>query len=138
MAEGLLRHALSERDDIEVGSAGVFASKGGRASTETMAILRKRGIQLDSFQSRPVAESLIHKATHVFAMTEGHLAHLEQRFPDYSDKFYLLREFAPPQGKRPSKDIPDPIGLGLEAYEEVAQVIEKALPSLLAYVESID
>lgn len=138
MAEGLFRHALAGRNDIEVGSAGVFASKGGRASAETLKILRKRNIPLDSFQSRPVTESLIRKATHVFAMTEGHLSHLEERFPDHSGKFYLLREFAQTNEKRPIKDVPDPIGLGLDAYEDVAQVIERALPSLLAYVESVE
>ena len=138
MAEGLFRHALAGRDDIEVGSAGMFASKGSRASAETLKTLRKRNIQLDSFQSRPVTESLIRKATHVFAMTEGHLAHLEERFPEHTDKFYLLREFAQTGEKRPLKDVPDPIGMGIEAYEEVAAVIEKALPSLLAYVESVD
>jgi protein-tyrosine-phosphatase len=138
MAEGLFRQALAGRNDIEVGSAGVFASKGGRASAETLKILRKRNIPLDSFQSRPVTESLIRKATHVFAMTEGHLAHLEERFPNHSRKFYLLREFAQTNEKRPIKDVPDPIGLGLDAYEDVAQVIERALPSLLAYVESVE
>lgn len=137
MAEGLFRHALAGRDDIEVGSAGVFASKGSRASPETVKILRKRNIPLDSFQSRPITESLIRKATHIFAMTEGHLAHLEDQFPEYAEKFYLLREFAQTTEKRLIKDVPDPIGLGLDAYEEVAEVIEKALPSLLAYVESV-
>jgi len=137
MAEGLLRNAISGRDDIEVGSAGVFASKGGCASRETVQILRKRKIKLDDFRSRPVTESLIRSATHVFAMTEGHLAHLEQRFPDHSSKFYLLREFAPTRDKRVLKDVPDPIGMGLDAYEEVAEVIESALPSLIAYVEAV-
>ena len=137
MAEGLFRNAMSGRDDIEVGSAGVFASKGGRASRETLLTLRKRNIALESFRSRPVSESLIRSATHVFAMTEGHLAHLEERFPDHSSKFYLLREFAPSQEKRVLKDVPDPIGMGLDAYEEVAEVIESALPSLIAYVEAV-
>jgi protein-tyrosine-phosphatase len=137
MAEGLFRHAVSDYNDIDVGSAGVFASKGSKASAETIKTLRKRNITLDSFQSRPVTESLIRNATHVFAMTEGHLAHLEERFPDSADKFYLLREFVQSGEKRIIKDVPDPIGMGLEAYEEVAQVIEKALPSLIAYVESV-
>ena len=138
MAEGLFRNAISGRGDIEVGSAGVFASKGGRASRETVEALRKRNIELGSFLSRPVTESLIRRATHVFAMTEGHLAHLEQRFPDHSSKFYLLREFAPTRDKRVLKDVPDPIGMGMDAYEEVAEVIESALPFIIAYVDAVD
>jgi protein-tyrosine-phosphatase len=137
MAEGLLRHALAHRSEIEVGSAGVMATKGDLASRDTQKVLRRRKIELDSFQSRPVTEALVQKATHIFAMTEGHLAALEARFPSHAHKYHLLREFAPQEkSKRIQKDVPDPIGMGLEAYEEVALVIESALPALIAYLDS--
>lgn len=138
MAEGLMKHALGDRQDIQVGSAGVMAGKGGKASRETLQTLRKRDIPLEGFASRPVTEKIIQSATHVFAMTEGHLAALEARFPQHADKFYLLREFSTTKiGKTRIKDVPDPIGMGLEAYEEVAQVIESALPSIIAYVDAV-
>lgn len=137
MAEGLFRKAIAGRGDFEVGSAGVAAAKGCTASGETLAVLKKRGATLDGFKSRPVSETLLAKATHVFAMTEGHLAVLEARFPEHSDKFFLVREFAGISDKRQGIDVPDPIGMGLPAYEEVAKTLEAAIPSIIAYVDSV-
>jgi protein-tyrosine phosphatase len=136
MAEGLFRKAIDGRTDFAVSSAGVAASKGGSASSETLAILKKRGASLDGFQSRPVSESILNDASHVFAMTESHLAVLENRFPQHTDKFFLVREFSGISDKRQGIDVPDPIGMGLPAYEEVAKVLDAAIPSIIAYVDS--
>lgn len=136
MAEGLLRQALSERQDFSVSSAGVSATKGTPASRETLTVLKKRGATLDGFKSRPVSDTILSAASHVFAMTEGHLATLETRFPQHSEKFFLLREFSGITDKRCGIDVPDPIGMGLPAYEEVAKVFEAAIPSIIAYVDA--
>jgi protein-tyrosine-phosphatase len=136
MAEGLFRKAIAGRDDFAVSSAGVAASKGGFASRETMSVLKKRGASLEKFTSRPVSEAILAEATHVFAMTEGHLAALEARFPGHSDKFFLVREFSGISDKRQGLDVPDPIGMGMAAYEEVAKVLETAIPSIIAYIDS--
>jgi protein-tyrosine phosphatase/ribose 5-phosphate isomerase B len=137
MAEGLFRKAAAGRDDVSVGSAGVAAGKGAPASSETLAVLRKRGTSLEGFASRPVSEDLLRQATHVFAMTEGHLAVLEARFPHHSEKFFLVGEFAGITDKRQGVDVPDPIGMGTDAYEEVAGVLETAIPAILAYIDSV-
>ena len=137
MAEGLLRKAIAGRADFTVSSAGVAASKGSSASPETLAVLKQRGATLDGFKSRPVSEAVLNAATHVFAMTEGHLAVLESRFPQHSDKFFLVREFSGISDKRQGIDVPDPIGMGLPAYEEVAKVLDAAIPSIIAYVDSV-
>jgi protein-tyrosine-phosphatase len=136
MAEGLFRKAISGRNDFKVGSAGVAASNGGFASRETLNVLKKRGASLDAFNSRPVSDAILAEATHVFAMTEGHLATLEARFPDHADKFFLIREFSGISDKRQGLDVPDPIGMGMAAYEEVAKVLEAAIPSIIAYIDS--
>lgn len=135
MAEGLFRKAIAGRQDFTVGSAGVAASKGTPASPETVNILKKRGASLEGFKSRPVSEALLAEATHVFAMTEGHLAVLEARFPDHADKFFLVREFSGITDKRNGIDVPDPIGMGAAAYEEVAKVFDAAIPSIIAYID---
>jgi protein-tyrosine-phosphatase len=138
MAEGLFRKAVAGRADFTVSSAGVAAAKGAPVSRETLAVLKKRGASLEDFKSRPVSEPVLAAATHVFAMTEGHLAALEAFFPQHSDKFYLVREFAGITDKREGLDVPDPIGMGAAAYEEVAKVFETAIPAIIAYLESLD
>lgn len=136
MAEGLLRKAIAGRADFSVGSAGVAASKGSPVSPETLNVLKKRGASLEGFKSRPVSEAILNAASHVFAMTEGHLAVLETRFPHHADKYFLVREFSGISDKRHGIDVPDPIGMGMPAYEEVAKVLESAIPAIIAYVES--
>ena len=137
MAEGLLRKAIAGRQDFAVSSAGVAASKGAPVSRETQDILRKRGAALEGFGSRPVSAAILKAATHVFAMTEGHLAVLEARFPEHADKFFLVREFSGISDKRQGIDVRDPIGMGPAAYEEVAKVLDAAIPAIIAYVDSV-
>jgi protein-tyrosine-phosphatase len=136
MAEALFRKAISGREDYQVSSAGVAAAKGYSASPETLTVLKKRGATLETFKSRPVTDAILSAATHVFAMTEGHLAHLEARFPQHSDKYFLVGEFAG-KATQYGSDVPDPIGMGLDAYEEVADVLEIAIPAIVAYIDSV-
>lgn len=130
MAEGLFRKALGERSDYQVSSAGVAASKGAPTNPETVALLKKHGVALEKFGSRPVSDAMLAAATHVFAMTHSHLQTLESRFPQHSDKFYLVCEFTDTVG-----DVPDPIGLGRRAYEEVGDTFIAAIPTLIAYID---
>lgn len=134
LAEGIFRKLTEGRGDYSVSSAGVAAA-GGPASSEALAVLKRRGIRLDGFQSRPVDAEMIARATHVFAMTAGHLAVLERMFPEAGDKFYLTCEFAEIPGRSIGCDVPDPIGQGRRAYEEVAAVFDVALPAILAYID---
>jgi len=136
MAEGLMRKAIGERKDFKVSSAGVAAFPGSAASTETEQILDKLGAKLDGFQSQPVTSELLDNVSHVFTMTESHLATLMSQFPDHEDKYYLLREFSGIKDKREGTDVPDPIGMGMPAYQEVAKVIEAAIPNIIAYVDA--
>lgn len=136
MAEGLFRQAVAGRSDFEVSSAGVSASRGTPASRETLAVLKKRGAALPGFASRRVGKELLGKATHVFAMTRSHLHALESMFPEHRDKFYLACEFVDVPGEGIGADVLDPIGLGSRAYDEVADVLELAIPTIIAYIDS--
>lgn len=135
MAEGLFRKAVAGRNDYEVGSAGVAASKGAPCNPETAALLKKRGAMLDGFASRQITDAMLSNATHVFAMTQSHLQTLEARFPHHADKFYLVCEFVEIPNEGIGVDIPDPIGMGRRAYEEVAEMIDLAVPAIVAYID---
>ena len=135
MAEALFKQAVKDRRDYTVRSAGVTASKGSGCNPETAAVVRKRGAVLDGFDSRPVSEADLAAATHVFVMTHSHLETLEARFPQHADKFYLVCEFADIPNEGIGADVPDPIGLGRQAYEEVAQRFDIAIPTIIAYID---
>jgi protein-tyrosine-phosphatase len=135
MAEGLFRKALGDRNDFEVSSAGVAASKGTPCSSDTQALLKSRNATLENFSSRPVTDAILSKATHVFAMTRHHLQALEARFPQHADKFYLACEFTDFPNEGYGKDVPDPIGMGRRAYEEVANTLDVAIPTIIEYID---
>lgn len=135
MAEGLFRLATRDRQDFSVSSAGVSASRGAPCNPETAALLERRNTTLEGFASRAVSDAILAEATHVFAMTRGHLQVLEARFPKHSDKFYLTCEFADIPGEGIGADIPDPIGLGRSAYDEVAEILAIAIPTIIAYID---
>jgi protein-tyrosine-phosphatase len=135
MAEAIFRKAVTGRVDYSVQSAGVAASKGTPCSRETKEIVTLLGAPLEGFTSSPVSAKLLEEATHVFTMTEGHLNVLESRFPEFSDKYYLACEFADVAGRGLGDDVPDPIGMGRKAYEDVAKVLNKAIPAIISYID---
>ena len=100
-------------------------------------VCRKRGVDISGFRSQPLTATLVDWATHIFGMTSSHLETIHLLFPQGADKTFLLREFEEP-GATLWRDLPDPIGMGREVYEECAECIEKALPSMLAFVEETE
>ena len=135
MAEMIFRKAVAGRDDYAVESAGVAASKGAVCSRETREIVEGLGAWAEGFRSQRVSEKVLAGATHVFAMTRGHLEVLEEDFPQFSDKYFLVCEFVEVAGRGYGADVPDPIGMGKRAYEDVARVLERAIPAMIEYMD---
>ncbi len=134
MAEALFRELVKERGDYQVSSAGVAAAPGMPASKHTAALLKERGLNLASFQSRMLDRQILEQATHVFAMSSHHMAAIVDEFPTHADKVYLVSEFAAEDSLR-GRDVSDPFGQGRSAYEETLRDLSKILPSLLAYID---
>ena len=135
MAEGLFAKLVAGREDYTASSAGVAACGEGPVSADTRAVLRSRKAPVPETGGRRVTQAMLEKATHVFAMTQSHLDVLERAFPEHSRKFHLVCEFADVDGNGPGADVPDPIGMGGGAYEAVADVLETALPMVIAYID---
>jgi len=132
MAEGLMRRLLGDRKDIRVMSAGVNAIRGQPASLHTVDVLRALGIDLTQFRSQPLTDYLVAQATWIFAMTRSHLDTIHLLFPEAADKAFLVCEFDPKLAA--ILDIPDPIGMGLDAYERTRDILNRALPSVLDFI----
>jgi protein-tyrosine-phosphatase len=131
MAEAMFAAAAAGTLDVEVRSAGVAAGPGGPASRETVEVLKSRGIELTGFRSSQVDEEMLEAADHVFCMTRRHLEMLEMTFPEYRDRYHLVRDF---DGSSQGGDVPDPIGQGRAAYEEVARCFDSAIEGILGFL----
>jgi glycine hydroxymethyltransferase len=134
IAEGLFRRLIGNRKDFEVLSAGVHAVRGQPPSLYAVQVCANEGVDIGDLRSQPLTPALVDRATHIFAMTGGHLETIQMLFPRGAEKSFLLREFEEP-GTTVWRDVPDPIGLGRDVYEECARIINNALPSVLAFVE---
>ena len=134
IAEGLFRRLLGNRKEIEVASAGVHAVHGQPPSLYAVQVCEEEGVDISGLRSQPLTAALIDRATHIFAMTGAHLETIQMLFPQGAEKSFLLREFEE-TGTTVWRDVPDPIGLGREVYEDCARTIKNALPSVLAFVE---
>jgi glycine hydroxymethyltransferase len=134
IAEGLFRRLIGNRKDIEVLSAGVHAVRGQPPSLYAVQVCANEGVDISDLRSQPLTPAVVDRATHIFAMTGGHVETIQALFPHGAEKSFLLREFEEP-GTTVWRDVPDPIGLGRDVYEDCARTIKNALPSVLAFVE---
>jgi glycine hydroxymethyltransferase len=134
IAEGLFRRLTGNRKDIEVASAGVHAVRGQPPSLYAVEVCAAEGTDISGLRSQPLTGALVDQSTHIFAMTGTHVETIQTLFPQSAEKTFLLREFEEP-GTTVWRDLPDPIGLGREVYEDCARIIKNALPSVLAFVE---
>jgi protein-tyrosine-phosphatase len=134
LAEALFRDLVKNRDDYEVLSAGISAFSGQPASPHSQQLARDIGLDLSGHRSRNVTLPLVEKADYIFAMSRGHLAAMEEDFPEASDKLYLVSEFCADDTLR-GRDVRDPFGGSRQAYQETLIHLQKLLPSVLAYIE---
>lgn len=135
MAEGLLAHALAAEaaplKNLQVVSAGVAARSGTPPSANSVAAMKKVGLDISSHQSQPLTPELLDQAAAVFVMTETHRAVIHASFDPTPRNIYLLREFMPREAE---KEIADPYGGPLPLYEECRDEIVESIPSVVAFL----
>jgi protein-tyrosine phosphatase len=122
MAEVIARSLVNGQPDVTVGSAGVFASAGAPASAEAVQAMSARGLDLSNHRSRTLTREMLNEADAVYTMTEGHRQAVLAMAPELSGKVQRLL---------PDKDVEDPIGGPLQAYEVTAERITAGLEQRL-------
>lgn len=137
MAAALLRHALDAEPEplhsLRVMSAGVSALKGYPPSPNAVEALRKVGLALADHRSQPVTPELLDAAIAVYCMTDAHRAMMELQFDHSAERTHLMREFL----DHNERDIPDPFGMNLAAYEASRDSMVEAIPSLFVHLRSL-
>src|SRR3984893_10341730 len=133
MAEGVFRQLVANRPDIRVRSAGVSTFPGQPPSAHAIEVLADLRIDISKLRSLPLSDELVRGASCIIAMTRSHMGSIYYLFPEAAEKTFLLREF---EDYAPSLDVADPIGLGREAYEVTRDIIRRALPGILKFIDS--
>ncbi|MEE8600083.1 low molecular weight protein-tyrosine-phosphatase [Euzebya tangerina] len=136
-AEGVARHLLAERDqmDVEVESAGTGAYHVGnppdRRATEAAA---DRGIALDG-RARKFDPDDFGRLDLVLAMDRANLADLQAAAAGVEDPppIRLLREWDAEAGT--DRDVPDPYYGGADGFEEVLDMVTRSVEQLLDEID---
>ena len=137
MAAALMRQRIANlglAGEIQVLSAGVYASEGRPASELAISTLAGRGISLEEHRSQPVSVALLQQADVVLVMEEAHRRSLFYLAPDLLSKVFLMSEL---EGRH--EDIADPFGGTPRAYgrtvAKLETLIAAGMPNLLRWLE---
>ena len=122
-ALGIDPHRLLEHGGL-VGSAGVAAVPGIRASHEAIEVMSTQGLDLRSHRSQSIDAALLAAADHIFAMTASHRAALLAACtPQTVESVAGRTQLLDPEGE----DVPDPIGGTFADYRKCADRIARAV-----------
>lgn len=116
-AQALVRRG--DDHDIQVSSAGTWASDGQPAMTTAIKLAQEYGVDLSYHKSRVVSEDLLAQSDLTLVMESGHKEAITHEFPGTADRVYLLTEVV--EGL--DVNIPDPYGEAQADPEEVVKEI---------------
>ncbi len=135
MAEYLFRQWCEERGkgDWTILSAGVGAVGGRPAADNALEILDSPEIDGRGHRSSPVTEERVARADVILGMTRGHCEWVKLGFPAHQHKIHLLSSFSSEEGERETS-VPDPIGCGLDVYQDAASRIKHCFEGLFEYL----
>ncbi|WP_237226445.1 low molecular weight protein arginine phosphatase [Rubinisphaera sp. JC750] len=133
MAEALCRKLLAERlgcnpeelatQGYRISSAGLAAEFGYPASPEAVQLLAEDGIELSDHHSQPISVPLLEEADLILTMTAQHRQMIVTHRPDLATRIRVL-------GPN-DRDIPDPIGGGMDVYRRCREAIEAGLAPVI-------
>jgi protein-tyrosine phosphatase len=116
MAVGALTQELgADASRVAVESAGTAAWDGQPATTASIEVAAKDGVDLTSHRSRRVTPALLRAADLVLVMEQGHLGAVLALGAD-PKRTHVLSEW--PEPGAPELPVSDPFGASAEAYEE--------------------
>lgn len=136
MAEALFNNAVPHSRlpyQVISSSAGLYAVRGDRVSSEVLSLLSQEGFDLSEHRARQLNQTLVEDSDLILVMTATHKHELCSIFPDAVNKTYRLKEFAGENHK--TGDITDPLGQGLEKYQQALEEIRLCIKKLISKME---
>lgn len=124
--------------NYQADSAGISVSNSISASKEAIFCLAKQGIDITTHQPKMINSRIIQDSSLILAMTQQHLIYLKEHFPEAQHKIYLFRNFCQQKEEIEDKEIKDPFGRGILFYEDIYELLEQDIKSLLFYLKEVD
>ena len=129
LAEALLEQKLDDRGvrhRFEIDSAGTTADHLGQHSDPRMRrTARRHGVVIDHRARRLVVQDLA-RFDLLIGMDEWHLQRMARMAGDADVEIRKLGEFDPAASSRHAPDVPDPWYGGIEGFEHVYEIVDRA------------
>lgn len=127
MAEGALKKLLDKERSgkFNVISAGTHAGIGFPATKYAQEAVKIWEIDISQHMSQPLSLEMIEKADLIIALSSEHHYEITRLNQLAEDKTYLLKNF--PELGGSGESVSDPIGMPLDAYNEVFLEIGECL-----------
>jgi protein-tyrosine-phosphatase len=135
MAEYMMRARLPEGTPWSIASAGTMSGNGMDASANTVDVLREIGIDMAGHRTRSITEKMIEESAVIITMSHDHTEQLLDLVPAAKEKVFLMRSFDPDADTR---DVPDPVGWDIDVYRGTREMLDGALPGLLAFIDQLE
>jgi protein-tyrosine phosphatase len=137
-AEGVMREQAKRRglgDRVRVDSAGTHDYHvGDSPDPRTLSHASKRGYDLSAQRASQVKKEDFQAFDYILAMDRGHLRTLRDIAPAGSKA--KLGLFLEASGQWKGEDVPDPYYGGVEAFEQVLDMVEEAAQRWLDRIEA--
>ena len=131
MAEGFLRKFIGQKARLyQASSAGISAPEGFSATTETVKLMKAKGVDVSDHHSQRLTTQQIRQAYRIFAMERVHRDWIVNLVPESKDKVFLLTDFAIDKTQG-ALGVPDPIWMSESFYVNVLDVIENCVSTIV-------
>jgi protein-tyrosine-phosphatase len=117
--------------DIVSDSAGTAAMSHYRIFGDLKEVIEENGLSVHGHIPEMISRESLGEFDLIIVMTEFHRRDINERFPGYEDKVFLLSEYAG-EGQ---KDVTDPIGRGIEVYRQTFKEIKEYMNKLIEEVK---
>ena len=133
MAEAYANKRISEEKiDCLISSCGTLALPGCAPSQGARAVLAEDNLEVMGYVSKMISEEFINWADLILVMQETHKERIMSMVPHAGRKVKYLGSF----GSEKHKEIPDPMGLGMEAYESCFKTLKDSVEGLIEWLKS--
>lgn len=131
MAEYILRDISNKNNlEIEVQSSGIYSSE-EYASRNTLISMSEIDVDLTNHISSQINKNKMYWADLVLVMGKSHLNLLNEYFPEYKDKTFLLKDYV----NRKKEEVSDPYGGDINIYRQTRDEIYKLIEDLVKEIQ---
>jgi protein-tyrosine-phosphatase len=135
MAEGIAVKIAAERNihNLEIRSAGIGTIDGQPATDYAVEVSSHWDINIGNHRSTVLTKQIVHDADLIIAMSHEHVDRIVALDKQARGKTYLLKGF--PNDYNPGQArVDDPIGCGLEQYNQTFLELDEALRKIFPII----